>query len=526
MRTANLPIATFALLILVGCGPEAPLSEQSGAISDYESAAPSEFPATAAESEFNTEEYDYIAENEFENPLQNPLSTFSIDVDTASYSNVRRMLRQGKLPPAGAVRIEELVNYFSYDYPLPDGERPFSVNSEVADCPWAPEHRLVRIGIQGRRFAGDAPPPCHLVFLVDCSGSMNDANKLPLVKESILMLVNELDGRDSVAVVSYAGSSGVVLKPTAADRKQEIANAVVGLRAGGGTNGAAGVETAYALLAREFDPNAVNRVIVCTDGDFNIGASSQDELIRLIEAKRDIGIELSVLGFGMGNYKDSRMEQLADHGNGNYAYIDTEREARKVLVSEREGTLITIAKDVKIQVEFNPQEVASYRLIGYENRKMAAQDFTDDSKDAGEIGAGHTVTALYEIVPVTADSTDENAIPLRYQAGRELSEESQTGELFTLKLRYKDPGTDAVDALEFRGFDLGGKFAQASPDFRFAAAVAAYGMRLRDSQFSHSINWADIEAWATQGDQVDEFGYRSEFLELVRLAEALSSQDS
>ncbi|MCA9127807.1 MAG: von Willebrand factor type A domain-containing protein [Planctomycetales bacterium] len=524
MRVVVVSISCIALLVFTGCGRSS-FPGSVGYEYELDSGATVVPRAATQDSSFNTEEYDYISENEFENPRQNPLSTFAIDVDTAAYANVRRMLRSGQLPPAGAVRIEELVNYFSYDYPQPARDCPFSVSSEVADCPWESQHRLVRIGIQGRNVSDEASPARHLVFLVDCSGSMDDARKLPLVKQAMVMLVNELDRRDSVAVVSYAGSSGVVLKPTSADRKREITNAVMGLRAGGGTNGAAGIETAYALLAGNYEPDAVHRVIVCTDGDFNIGSSSQDELIRLIESKRDVGIELSVLGFGMGNYKDSRMEQLADHGNGNYAYIDTELEAHKVLVRELSGTLVTIAKDVKIQVEFNPHEVASYRLVGYENRKMPAQDFLNDRKDAGEIGAGHCVTAFYEVVPAHSEFAGQTDHPLRYQLGRKPSAQSESGELFTLKLRYKEPTSNVVAATEFRGFDMGGAFSEASSDFRFAAAVAAYGMRLRNSAFSHNINWGDIDAWAAASQGHDRFGYRKEFLELVRLASSLTKRD-
>ena len=349
--------------------------------------------------DFNTESYDHIVENPFLSAKQNPLSTFSIDVDTASYSNMRRFLNEGELPPPGAVRIEELVNYFNYDYPQPDGDVPFSVNVEVAGCPWNTDHRLARIGLKGREIQVEQRPSSNLVFLLDVSGSMGNANKLPLVKSGMKLLLDQLDEHDRVAIVVYAGSSGLVLDSTTADQKPIILSSLDRLEAGGSTNGGEGIQLAYAVAVDHYLEGGVNRVILCTDGDFNVGTTNQSQLIRLIEEKAQTGVYLSVLGFGMGNYKDSTMEKLADKGNGNYAYIDTMREAHKVLVEEMSGTLITIAKDVKIQIDFNPAQVAGYRLIGYENRMLRAEDFKNDAKDAGEIGAGHTVTALYEIVP-------------------------------------------------------------------------------------------------------------------------------
>ncbi len=349
---------------------------------------------------FNTEEYDGIVENRFLKVTDNPLSTFSIDVDAASYSNVRRFLNDGALPPAGAVRIEEMINYFHYDYPQPRGEDPFSINTEIADCPWSQDNRLVLIGLQGKRIPTENLPPSNIVFLIDVSGSMNEPNKLPLVQQSMKMLTEQLREQDRVAIVVYAGNAGLVLPATSGANKQAISNAIDRLEAGGSTAGGAGIKLAYEIAKNNYLPKGNNRVILCTDGDFNVGASSDDEMERLIEQERKSGVFLTVLGYGMGNYKDSKMQKLADKGNGNHAYIDNLNEAKKVLVSEFGGTLFTIAKDVKLQIEFNPEKVQAYRLIGYENRLLNKEDFNNDQKDAGELGSGHTVTALYEVIPV------------------------------------------------------------------------------------------------------------------------------
>jgi Ca-activated chloride channel family protein len=365
-----------------------------------------------AQPNFRTEGYASITENPYRLTAREPLSTFGIDVDTASYANVRRFLNQGQLPPAGAVRIEELINYFSYDYPQPEWDLPFSVNAEVAGCPWHEGHRLVRIGLKGREIEVDDRPAGNLVFLLDVSGSMRAGNKLPLVKAALRLLVERLNSHDRIALVVYAGASGLALPSTPADQRETILSALDNLQAGGSTNGAEGIELAYQVARENFVPGGINRVILCTDGDFNVGATSDSELVRQIEDKAKTGVFLSVLGFGMGNYQDSKMQLLADKGNGNHAYIDSLGEARKVLVEEMAGTLLTIAKDVKIQVDFNPAHVAAYRLIGYENRMLKAEDFRDDTKDAGEIGAGHTVTALYEIIPPGQE------IPLDRPAGR------------------------------------------------------------------------------------------------------------
>ena len=466
----------------------------------------------------NTESYDRIVDNPFLGARANPLSTFSIDVDRASYSNVRRFVTNGQRPPRDAVRIEELVNYFAYAYPEPDNRHPFSVTTEVVHAPWQAEHLLVRIGLQARRLSPASLPPSNLVFLIDVSGSMNDPLKLPLVKESLKLLVRQLREQDRVAMVVYAGAAGLVLPPTSGDRKEEILEAVDRLHAGGSTAGGAGIRLAYDVARRHHLADGNNRIILATDGDFNVGASSDAEMERLIEEKREQGTFLSVLGFGMGNYKDSKMEKLADKGNGNYAYIDDIAEARKVFVDEMAGTLLTLAKDVKIQVEFNPQRVESYRLIGYENRMLRKEDFDDDRKDAGEIGAGHSVTALYEVVPTGSREGVTANDPLRYQSAA-----ATTGphdELLYVKLRYKLP-----DAKTSRWLDHPvpvSRPTQASSDLRFAASVAAFGMILRDSEYRGSATLEQVIELARGALGEDAGGYRSEFVKLVEHVKAQS----
>ncbi|TDI45507.1 MAG: DUF3520 domain-containing protein, partial [Acidobacteria bacterium] len=451
----------------------------------------------------NTEAYDEIVENIFRSVATTPLSTFSIDVDTASYSNVRRLLNQGVVPPPGAVRIEELINYFNYDYPQPDGNVPFGIGVEISEAPWNPRHRLVRIGLKGKELRGRERPACNLVFLIDVSGSMNTPNKLPLVQRSMRMLVNELNARDQVSIVVYAGAAGLVLEPTPASDRETILRAIQTLRAGGSTAGGAGIQLAYQQARRSFIEGGVNRVVLATDGDFNVGISDRSSLVRLIEKEADTGIFLTILGYGMGNLKDSLLEQLADHGNGMYAYIDNLREARKVLVEEAGSTLIAIAKDVKIQVEFNPAEVASYRLIGYENRALRDEDFNDDTKDAGEIGAGHTVTALYEIVPHGVGYPTPFVDPLKYRqpwtGPPALTEAAASGELLTVKIRWKDPDGTRSRLQELAVVDSGRRLSAASDDFRFAAAVAAFGMLLRDSEFAGDMTFDDVRALAENG---------------------------
>lgn len=471
---------------------------------------------------FNTEAYDFIAENGFLTAKDNPLSTFSIDVDTASYANVRRFLSNGQLPPKGAVRIEELLNYFTYDYAPPTDGKPFATHLEVADCPWQPEHRLVRIGLRGQSVSRDASRPSNLVFLIDVSGSMDDPNKLPLLKQSLQLLIDQLQENDRVALVVYAGQSGVVLPSTA--NKAALRTALDDLRPGGSTNGASGIELAYEQAVANFRPDGINRVILATDGDFNVGTTNQSDLVDLITAKAKSGVFLSVLGFGTGNLKDSTMEKLANKGNGNYAYIDSLREGKKVLVEQMGGTLVTIAKDVKIQVEFNPALVGSYRLIGYENRALKKEDFNDDEKDAGELGAGHTVTALYEVVPKGALSPTVKTDPLKYSNAIQTAV-LPSGELLTVKLRYKQPTGDVSEKIEFPLVDRGQKLAQASADFRFATAVAEFGQLLRDSEHKQLSSWDALLARAEASRGTDAAGYRTEFLELVRKARSLVNRE-
>lgn len=469
----------------------------------------------------DTEAYDNIVDNPFLKVTQNPLSTFSIDVDTASYANARRFLNNGNLPPKDAVRIEEMVNYFSYDYVPPAGEVPFSADVEVAGCPWNPEDRLVRIGLKGWELPEEERPPSNLVFLLDVSGSMSPENKLPLLKRAMKMLVKQLNENDRVAIVVYAGASGLVLPSTTGDNQESLRDALERLESGGSTNGGAGIQLAYDTAAQYFIEGGVNRVILATDGDFNVGVTNRGDLIRLIEEKAKSGVFLTVLGFGMGNIKDSALEQLADKGNGNYAYIDTIREAKKVLVEEMGSTLITIAKDVKIQVEFNPAEVASYRLIGYENRILRDEDFNDDTKDAGEIGAGHTVTALYEIVPAGREIDLPDVDPLKYQRPAGTAGPAASGELLTLKLRYKEPDGDKSRLLEFPVVDVGKTFKDADADFAFAAAVASFGMLLRDSEHRGNATFSTVLDLAEAGRGEDTHGYRAEFIDLVKKAAAL-----
>jgi Ca-activated chloride channel family protein len=471
----------------------------------------------------NTEEYAHLRENGFRPASSVPLSTFSIDVDKASYSNVRRFLTQGSLPPADAVRVEEMINYFSYNLPEPRGEHPFSVTTEVGQAPWARDHRLVRIGIQGQRLRSDRLPPNNLVFLVDVSGSMQPENKLPLVKRSLRYLVEQLREEDQVSIVVYAGAAGLVLPCTPGTEKTRILNAIDNLEAGGSTAGGAGIQLAYRIARENLLREGNNRVILATDGDFNVGPSSEGELVRIIEQERRSGVFLTVLGFGTGNYADQRMESLADKGNGNYFYVDNAMEGRKVFIDELQGTLFTIAKDVKIQVEFNPAEVAAYRLVGYENRALRDEDFNNDSIDAGELGAGHTVTALYEVIPVGVRSSTRvpGVDPLRYQTPERRSTAAR-GELLTLKLRYQRPEGSASRLIETVVRDNERGDSRVSPDFQFAAAVAEFGMLLRNSEFKGTSNARQVLELAREGLGEDRFGYRAEFVQLVRSWQAIS----
>ncbi|MFC2125695.1 von Willebrand factor type A domain-containing protein [Bacteroidota bacterium] len=473
--------------------------------------------------QYNTESYDAIEENIFHKALSKPLSTFSIDVDAASYSNIRRFINYGQKPPKDAVRIEEMINYFSYDYPQPDNKHPFSIYSEISACPWNSKHKLVHIGLQGKHIPTEDLPPSNLVFLLDVSGSMSSPNKLPLLKSAFRMLVQNIREEDRVAIVVYAGAAGVVLPSTAGNERTTILEALNKLEAGGSTAGGQGIKLAYKIAQENFLENGNNRIILATDGDFNIGASSNGEMQRLIEEKRKSGVYLTVLGFGMGNYKDSKMEILADKGNGNYAYIDNAQEARKVLVNEFGGTLFTIAKDVKIQIEFNPTKIQAYRLIGYENRKLNDEDFNDDKKDAGELGAGHTVTALYEIIPAGVKSDFlKDVDELRYQKN-ELDQQTGSGnELMMVKLRYKQPDGFTSKLIENPIKDKKTGISERSDNFRFSAAVAGFGMLLRDSEFKGELTYDDIVTLAKGSMGEDKEGYRAEFIKLVRSAQSMA----
>lgn len=473
---------------------------------------------------FNTEDYDNIVENSFQSPLHHPLSTFSIDVDRASYSNIRRFLQNGSLPPAGAVRIEEMINYFDYDYPAPAGEAPFSISTDVARCPWNPQHKLVHVGLKGKELPADHLPPSNLVFLIDVSGSMNEENKLPLVKTSLQLLTAQLREKDRVAIVVYAGSAGLVLPSTSGMEKEKIYAAIEQLEAGGSTAGGEGILLAYKVALENFIRGGNNRVLLATDGDFNVGPSSDDEMVRLIEKEREKGIYLSVLGFGMGNYKDNKMQLLADKGNGNHAYIDSRHEAAKVLVKEFGSTLFTIAKDVKIQVEFNPAKVQAYRLIGYENRTLAAEDFNDDKKDAGEIGSGHTVTALYEIIPVGVKDDFTKAVDDLKYSSKLVAAAFGTNEMLTIKFRYKKPDEDKSRLLTQILHDKEQSFDGASPNLRFAAAVAEFGLLLRGSNFKQQSTFQHLAALAKSASGEDKHGYRKEFIDLIEKAKQLSSK--
>jgi len=475
---------------------------------------------------FNTEAYAYQADNDFLDVAGNPLSTFSIDVDTTSYANMRRFLRDGQRPPRDAVRIEELVNYFPYRYAGPKDKTPFAASMEVANAPWNPAHRLVRIGLKGREISEAERPALNLVFLLDVSGSMDMPNKLPLVKDSMRLLVEKLKPTDRVAIAVYAGASGLALPSTPASKKQEILAALDALTPGGSTNGAMGIQLAYDIAKANFVEGGANRVVLCTDGDFNVGVTNQGELTRLIEEKAKSGVFLTVLGFGMGNYKDATLQKLADKGNGNYGYVDNAAEAKKLLSDQLSGTLVTIAKDVKIQVEFNPAKVKSYRLIGYEKRLLTKEDFNNDKIDAGEIGAGHTVTALYEVEPADTGASGEIPAvdPLKYQvpdkAKRVKADNSL--EMLTLKIRYKAPASNVSGKLEFPLVDSGADFATASQDFKFAAAVASFGMMLRESPHKGAVTFDSVLGWAEEGTGDDAGGYRHEFMDLVKMAKACS----
>ena len=474
--------------------------------------------------QWNTEEYDGIEENIFREALKNPLSTFSIDVDAASYSNVRRFINNGQRPPKDAVRIEELVNYFDYDYEQPKNDDPFAFHTEISTAPWNNKHKLVHIGLQGKTIPTEKLPPSNLVFLIDVSGSMDEPNKLPLLKSSFKMLVEQLRAQDHISIVVYAGAAGLVLEPTSGTEKKKILNALDQLQAGGSTAGGAGINLAYAIAKEHFKSGGNNRVILATDGDFNIGESSNGAMERLIEEKRKDGVFLTVLGYGMGNYKDSKMETLADKGNGNYAYIDNITEARKVLVNEFGGTLFTIAKDVKLQIEFNPAKVKAYRLIGYENRMLKNEDFNNDKKDAGDLGSGHTVTALYEIIPIGVESEFFKVDDLKYQHTTVDPKAQNSKELMTIKFRYKKPDEGVSKLIVHPLVDSNIILSKTSDNFRWSASVAAFGMLLRDSEYIKNFNYDAIVQMAQNSKGEDKEGYRIEFINMVKSFGSVASR--
>ena len=530
------PAANSPHFALAKNAPGAALGNGSGNFPATRSEAGETDPPSRYRQDFDTATYDHVSENPFLQAASNPLSTFSIDVDTASYSNVRRFINSGSLPPKDAVRVEEMINYFSYDYREPEGDKPFSIDLDATACPWDASHRLLRIGLKGRDVATENRPASNLVFLLDVSGSMTPAERLPLVKQAMRLLVEKLTEKDRVAIVIYAGGSGLALPATTGDRKEAILRALEDLKAGGSTNGAEGIELAYKVAADNFIKGGVNRVILATDGDFNIGVTNQGDLIRLIEEKAKGGVFLSVLGVGTDNLKDSTMQKLADKGNGNYAYLDSIEEARKVLVQQVNGTLMTIAKDVKIQVEFNPARVASYRLIGNEKRVLRKEDFNNDKVDAGEIGAGHTVTALYEIVPAGTGAADPSASipsvdPLKYRALNSASvavtheDPKRSQEMVTVKLRYKKPEGETSELTGRSFVDNGSKFEDAAPDLKFAAAVAEFGMILRDSAHKGKGTIGSVIEWAQEGKGRDAAGYRAGFIELARKTQTLKPRE-
>ena len=469
----------------------------------------------------NTEEYGRIQENGFKSVADAPLSTFSIDVDPASYSNMRRFINRGELPPADAIRTEELVNYFSYDYPKPTGNDPVKITVEAGTCTWNTAHRLVRIGLKAKEIPTEQLPASNLVFLVDVSGSMWGANRLDLVKSSLKLLVNNLRNKDKVAIVTYAGSAGVKLEATSGGDKQKIREAIDELTAGGSTAGGAGIHLAYQIAKKNFISDGNNRIILCSDGDFNVGVSSAEGLEQLIEKERKSGVHLTVLGYGMGNYKDKKIQVLAEKGNGNHAYIDNLQEANRVLVGEFGATLHTVAKDVKLQVEFNPSQVQAYRLIGYESRLLKDEDFNNDAKDAGDMGAGHTVTAFYEVIPAGVKNEYVGKVDdLKYQKKEKMTlKPTGSDELLTVKLRYKASDKDVSRKMELPFVDNKGD--SVSSDFRFASAVAMFGQLLRDSDFKGIADYDKVIKLAKQGLNNDERGYRREFIRLVEAAKGL-----
>ncbi|TDO98430.1 vWA domain-containing protein [Flavobacterium sp. 245] len=513
MRNLNFFMMAFLVLTIFGCKKADYAAEENADSTEIAVTTTDLVEEENYIPDTNTESYAGLEENPFESPLKEPLSTFSIDVDNASYTNIRRFINEGQKVPKDAVRVEEMINFFKYKYPQPDGQHPFAINTEYSDCPWNKNSRLLKIGLQGKDVPMANLPATNLVFLVDVSGSMDEPNKLPLLKESMKILVKELRSTDRVSIVVYAGSAGVVLEPTSGEDKDDIMDAFDDLHAGGSTAGGEGIELAYKLAQENFIKGGNNRVVIATDGDFNVGASTDDDMFKLIEQKRESGVFLTVLGFGMGNYKDSKMEILADKGNGNYAYIDNIQEANRFLGKEFKGSMFAIAKDVKIQIEFNPKHVQAYRLIGYENRKLKAEDFKNDKIDAGELGSGHSVTALYEIIPAGVES-DYVPSDLKYTKTQK-TEGNYSDELATVKFRYKKP--DSNNSIEIINTiaDKKVNLENSSPDFKFSTAVSWFGLKLRESKYIANSSSSDIKKLAKSGLQNDEDGYRSEFVRLV-----------
>ncbi|HVN58817.1 MAG TPA: von Willebrand factor type A domain-containing protein [Bacteroidales bacterium] len=506
-------------VVVVGYGVKDEEYSMSGSVSGvaaFPSSRSMKSVFAPAPKDFNTEGYSPINENGYKDVAHNPLSTFSIDVDNAAYSNVRRFINMGQLPPADAVRIEEMINYFKYDYPEPTGEHPFSVYTEMAACPWNAKHLLLHVGLKGKSIDKSTLPPSNLVFLIDVSGSMDEPNKLPLLKSAFGLLVNELRPQDHVAIVVYAGAAGLVLESTPGNHKEIIMKAIENLEAGGSTAGGEGLRLAYDVAERNFVKGGNNRIILATDGDFNVGESSNGGMERLVEERREKGVFITVLGFGMGNIKDDKMEIIADKGNGNYAYIDDLQEARRVLVKEFGGTLFTIAKDVKFQIEFNPSRVQSYRLIGYENRLLNDEDFNDDKKDAGEMGSGHNVTALYELVPSGSDEVRPSVDPLKYQKHEVVKERNNNDEYLNIKIRYKKPDGVTSMLLEKPVSGNPGDIRFASDNLRFAASVSEFGMLLRNSEFKGNSSLEGAIELASGSRGTDEDGYRAEFIRLMK----------
>lgn len=479
-------------------------------------------PAMVPVEPANTENYQHLVENAFVLAAREPRSTFSASVDTASYSLLRAKIHDGQLPPKDAVRIADLLNYFEYNYPKPQGDDPVAATLEMAPCPWNTKHHLLRIALAAKTLSAEEMPPRNFVFLIDTSGSMSPENRLPLVKQSLLLLTNTLTPRDRVSIVTYAGDASLRLDSTAGDQLGRIRSVINSLGANGSTNGGGGIAMAYQQAAKSFIPGGVNRVILATDGDFNVGIASEGELVRLVEEKRKTGVYLTVLGYGMGNLQDAKLEQLAHHGNGHYAYIDTIDEARKLFVAQG-GALAIVAKDVKLQVEFNHNRVQAYRLIGYENRVLKNEDFRNDEKDAGDMGSGHTVTALYEIVPPGVDIPLADSGDLKYQGKNIDTDAARTGEWLTFRMRYKSPETEEAREIAFP-LSKEGLRKSGSTDFRFAASVAAFGMLLRESEYKGSANWSSVRAWASEAIGQERADLRRDFLDLVKQAEALSGK--